>query len=489
MSLGGAITYTQALSQYRAMNSALIGQAFSDILEISKSNSNILDELQGGVGSKKPFIIKQDLAKGAKDTVNFPVATTLGQQPRMGTSQAVGYEEQLIQGSWSVRIDNKRVVVGWADIVAQVATTGKDWKEVYAELCGTRMGQIEQEDMLMSLKVNAQSRNWVYPNGEGSINALTSADLMDTPTITRAAGLLKSFGAEPAAVGMSRAKRKIQKYIVFGADAFLRPIKSETAYLQAVSQGDIRGDDNAVFDGDYQTWDGHFIKNWDIVDHDNPGPIGSTVLPKAILGDPIVEATTTFTVYGGGRTQASLGDTAALYAPFQFFPGYPYVFYQEQTPPVDDNTYYFVVYDPTDGRWNVYSYEGSVGNTGQGITIVNRLDSSATGASVTTLAGWEWDGTQNKTAFPTGSYIFPVNSQCVPFGYGFMWGADVGGKAYGTYKNRRIMNKTDYDNALGFGIQTIYGCAPRLDTLGFPRGFVVIGAAVQHEGVTMPVIS
>ena len=66
---------------------------------------------------------------------------------------------------------------------------------------------------------------------------------------------------------------------------------------------------------------------------------------------------------------------------------------------------------------------------------------------------------------------------------------DVGGKAYGTYQNRRIMNKTDYDNALGFGIQTIYGVDARLDTLGFPRGFVSIEAAVQHEGVTMPVIS
>ena len=300
MSLGGAITYTQALSQYRAMNSALIGQAFSDLLEVSKSNSNILSELQGGVGSKKPFVIKTELTKGAKDTVNFPVAASLGAQARLGTSQAVGYEEQLIQGSWSVRIDNKRVVVGWSDIVAQVATTGKDWKEVYAELCGTRMGQIEQEDMLMILKKRRQNRNIIRPNDQGAIDDLTSADLMDTPTITRAAGLLKSFGAEPAMVGKSRSKRPIQKYILFGADAFLRPIKSETAYLQAVSQGDVRGDDNATFDGDFQTWDGHFIKNWDVVDHDNPGPIGSTILPKAILGDAITTATTTFTVYGGG---------------------------------------------------------------------------------------------------------------------------------------------------------------------------------------------
>ena len=258
MSLGQTIGLAQALSDYRSMNSKLIGEAFSDLLEVSKSNSNILAELQGGVGSKKPFILKQDLAKGAKDRVNFPVASSLGQKGRMGTEQAIGYEETLIQGSWSVRIDNKRVVVGWSDIVAQVATTGKDWKEVYAEMVGTRMGQIEQEDMLMMLMKRRVSRNIVRPNTAASNSALRSADVMDTHTITRAAGLLKSFGAEPAMVGKSaRSKRPIQKYVLFGADAFLRPIKSETAYLTAVAQGDLRGDGNAQFDGDFQTWDGH----------------------------------------------------------------------------------------------------------------------------------------------------------------------------------------------------------------------------------------
>jgi len=320
MSTGGALTLAQALSDYRAMNSALIGQAYSDLLEVSKSNSNILTDLQGSVGSKKPFVIKQDLTKGAKDRVNFAVAAALGAQARMGTQQAVGYEETMIQGSWSVRIDNKRVVIGWSDIVAQVATTGKDWKEVYAEMVGNRMGQIEQEDMLMILKKRALGRNYVRPNNKGSNAALRSADLMDTPTISRAAGLLKSFGAEPAVLGMSRAKRPIQKYVLFGTDVFLRPIKTETAYLTSVQQGDFRGDDNALFDGDYQFWDGHAIKHWDVVDHDNPGPVGSTILPKAILGDAITQATSTFTVYGGGRAQASIANPS-LYAPFQFFPG------------------------------------------------------------------------------------------------------------------------------------------------------------------------
>ena len=54
----------------------LIGEAFNDLLEVTQSNANILDELMGGEDDGKPFVVKQDLTKGAKDRVNFPIATT-----------------------------------------------------------------------------------------------------------------------------------------------------------------------------------------------------------------------------------------------------------------------------------------------------------------------------------------------------------------------------------------------------------------------------
>lgn len=489
MALGGGVDLNQSLAVFRGQNGKLIGEAFDTILTVSASNSNILSELQGGEGSKMPFVIKQDLTKGAKDRINFSVVAGLGAQARMGTDQAVGYEELPKQNSWNVRVDNKRVVVGWSEIVAQVATTGKDWPEVYAEMTGTRMGQIEQEDMLMTLITSAVGRNKVRPNNKGSVDLLRSADVMDTDTIFRAAGLGKSFGMEPVKIGKSKGNRPINKYVFFGADAFMRSIKGDTLYQQSVQQGDTRGDENTIFAGGYQDYDGHVIKDWNIVDHDNAGPIGSSILPKALLGDAITSATTTFTMYGGGVTQASLGDQAALYAPFQFFPGYKYKFYQEQVVADDANTYYFVVYDPADGFWCVYSYTGSTGNTGQSILIVNRLAASATGAAVTSLAGWTWDGTQNKITFPTGSFVFPVNASLVPYGRGFMWGADVGAKAYGKDRMRRITNVTDYGNAQGVGITSIYGTGVRLDTNLFPRGFVMIEAAVQHEGVNLPVIT
>jgi hypothetical protein len=505
MSLGQTIGLAQALADYRAMNGSLIGQAFDDMLEVTASNSNVLSDLIGGEDSGKPFVEKRDLTKGAKDRVNYPVATTLGQAPRQGTDQLVGYEEALLQNSWQVRIDSKRIAVGWNEITAQMASTGKSWREVYAELLGTRIGQITQEDLLQRMLRRSQPTSMaggglagggsanitLYPNGRSTINELRTADTFDVDTLKRAAAKLKSMGTPGATTGKTRSGRPIQKYIAFGADAFVRGIKDETAYLSAATaQITAEGDRGALFTGDYLPVDGHLIKPWDVVDHDNPGPIGSAILPKALLGDPITTGTGTFHVYGGGRTQASLGDQAPIYNPFEAFPGYQYKFYSEDAPAADGtNTFYFVAYDPADGKWNVYSYLGSTGNTGNNILIVNRLSAGTTGAQVQNLAGVAFDSSVNKEAFPTGSILFPVNNACVPYGYGLVWGRSAGGIAYGTIKNKRISNVQDYGSRVGFGIQSIYGCDVRLDTLGQPRGYVVVAAAVQHEGVNLPSVS
>lgn len=492
MAIGSTIGLAQALSEYRAMASGkLIGEAFDDLLEVTMSNSNVLDELQGGEDDGKPFVVKQDLEKGAKDRVNYPVATTLGQAPRMGTDQLVGYEEALIQGNWQVRIDNKRIAVGWNEIVAAMGTTGKSWRETYAELVGMRFAQIEQEDMLHRLLQRRVANITIYPGNKTSIDALRTADNLDVDTIKRGAGRLRSLGTAGATVGKTRSGRPVQKYICFGADASVRQVKDETAYLTpAVAQVTADGDGAAIFTGDYLPVDGHLLKAWDIVDHDNPGPIGSAILPKAILGEPITSATAAFDLYGSGRTQASLGDQAPIYTPFIDFPGYLYKFFSEDAPGADGNTYYFVVYDQTDGKWNVYSYVGSTGNVGTKITINARLsDGDTTGVDVTTLAGWSWDSTQNKKAFPTGSIIIPVNAHLVPYGFPMMWGKSAGGKAYGSIKNKRITNVADYGAHVGFGLQSIYGCDVRLDTLGAPRGYIVMPSAVQHEGISLPVIT
>lgn len=510
MALGSTIGNVQALSEYRAMGSKLIGEAFNAELMYWQSNSNILTELVGAPGSKKPFTTTRDLAAGAKDRVNMTVAATLGMHPRMGSEQLVGYNELPRHGTWAVRVDQKRIAVGWSEFTQKMATTGQSFREVYAELVGTRMGQIEQEDALMRLRKDATQGITIRPNNKTSITNLRVSDNFDVDCFKRGTAKLNTLSATPAMIGKTKSGMPIHKFIGFGADAFMRGIKDETAYSTPANYSlGATGENGAVFNGDYLPVDGNLIKPWYVVDHDNPGPIGSSVLPKAILGDAsataggsvagvIASGTTTFDVYGGGVTQTVLGDQADLYKPFVHFLGYAYLHYQEEVIAADTAIYGFVVYDPDDGKWCYYDYTGS-SNNGKKIVVRRRLHSSTSGVGYTTIKAdglggsgatiYTYDSAVNKVDFGPGCLIIPVNNYLVPYGFGYIWGADAGGYAYGAFKNERIHDGGDFGDRLAFGIRSIYGTGVRLDTAGKPRGYVKIEAAVQHSGVDLPVLA
>lgn len=478
---------TQTKAVYRAQNAALIGQAFDAMLDITRSNTDILAQLQGPEGSDKPFVIKSDLTKGAKDLINFSVGTSMGHAGRRGTEQLLNFEEQLIQNSWSVQIDSLRIAIGWNEIVQVVATTGQSWDTVYAKLVGQRIGQIEQEDMLMRMRQRSGSQNTLRPGNRTTLDTLHYDDTFDTLTLNRAITTLSTLGAKPASIGMMTGKMPLNKYVALGGAQAMESIWNDPTFTQALLHAAVDGPTNSYWTGDLPEWRGTIIKRWDIVNHDNPGAIGSTIQPQAVLGDAITQATTANTVYGSGRTQASLGNAIAIYKPFEYFYGCNKRFGESISMGADTATYFFIVIDPADGYWNLYSYTGTgVLINGSAITVINRLAASASGAAVTTLGNWTWDATQNKEAFPTGSLIVQVNANVAPVGDIFVFGAEAGAKAYGSIKNKRIQQKTDYEVQNGLGMHTIYGADMKQDTLGKYRGFIRIQCAYELAGFTLP---
>jgi hypothetical protein len=487
----------QTKAQYRGLNSNLIGQAFDALLDVTKSNSDILSQLQGSMGSDKPFVLKDDLSKGAKDIVHFNVGTSLGQAGRRGTQVAVNYEEPLFHNSWQVQIDSLRVVVGWNEITQVVATTGQSWEEVYAQLVGQRVGQIEQEDMLMRMRQRSGALNTLRPGNRTTLDGIHYDDTLDTLTMNRAITTLGTLGAKPAMIGKMTGGMPLNRYVCLGSNTALEPIWNDPTFTQALLHAAVDGPTNAYWTGDLPDWRGTIIKRWDIVNHDNPGAIGSTIQPQAILGDSSASGggnsingtpTAAITVYGGGRTQASLGNAAALYKPFEYFYGCDKLFGESISVGADANVYYFIIIDPADGKWNLYSYTGSAafGSNGNSVVTTNNLAAAASGTAVTTLGNWTWDGTKNKEAFPAGSLIVQVNANVAPVGDVFVFGADAGAKAYGKVKNKRIKQLTDYEALVGYGVHTIYGADMRQDTLGKYRGFMRLQCAYELPGFTLP---
>lgn len=483
---------------YVAQNAALIGQAFDKMLDIYSSNSNILGHLQGPPGSGKPFIVKTDLAKGRMDKINMNVGTELGQAGRRGTQTAVNYEEQLIQSNWSVTIDMLRVVVGWNEITRAVANTGDEWDK-YAELTGKRVGQIEQEDMLMRCRQRATAINTVRPGNRASLNAIRYSDTIDTTTFGRAASILSTRAGDPATLTTDRNGMPVNGFVFLGADMGLESLWTDSTFTSALQHADVDGADAAYWTGKIPMWRGNAIKRWYVKDHDNPGPIGSSIIPRAVLGDAITSATTAFTMYGGGRTQSSLGNAATLYKPFEYFYGADKLFGESISMGSDSAIYYFVVLDPADGKWNLYSYAGTgVNSNGHSITITSRLHSSTAGVGYTTIKDdgfggsgatlWTYDATVNKVAFPTGSLIVQVNQRIVPICDILGFAAEAGGKCYGSIKNQRISEEADYGALKGVGTASYYGSDMASDTLGAYRRYVRIQAAYTLPGFSLPQI-
>lgn len=498
----------QTKAVYRAQNAKLIGEAFDTRLNISASNSNILAHLQGGPGSGKPFVIKTDLSKGAMDKVNIPVGTTLGQAGRRGTQQAINYEEPLLHGSWDVQIDSLRVVVGWNEITAHVATTGMSWRAAYAELCGKRLGQIEQEDMLMRLRQRSGAINTIRPGNKTTLNALRYDDVYDADTAGRASRLLGQRGGGKPKVGTSRSGMPIEMFLHLGSQTSMSPIWNDPTFANAIQYAEVRGEDNPFWTGDIPNWKGSAFKEWIIKSHDNPGPVGSSIEVSAILGDCSTSGNTAatgaaldfsggtgaFRLWGGGRTQASLGNAAAIYQPFCYFYSNDYLFGETISTGADATVQYALIVDPADGKWTVFAYNGStgIGGNGQYINTLKQFGSTTAGQRFATLGGLTgdsalnsvaWDTNVNKELFPIGSVIYQCNSYVVPVGDIYTLAAEAAGKCYGKVKNQPIQQEDDYGALVGKGVHSIYGSDIAKDTQGAFRGFVRTQVALQIEGL------
>lgn len=473
-------------------------EAFDTLLEVTKSNSNVLSVLQGPKGSKMPVHVDTRAEKGQLATVNFNVATSLGQDGRRGGQVGLGFEEGLIHGAWSVTLDLLRVFVSWAEIQRVLnSSSGSVWEEVYAQLCGERIGQIEQEDTFMRFRQRSGPTNTIRPGSATSLNTLQYDDLFDTQVIERAIQTLRTNGAKPVMIAKDKASgMPISSFCGLGPSEAVRSVWQDSLFTDAVTNAEVRGTQNPMWTDNIPIWKGSIVKPWDIVNHDNPGPIGSSVMPQAKLGDPITDATTALTVYGGGRTQAALGaDQAALYAPFCYFYGANYRFGELLTFGADAGPYHFIVIDPADGLWCLYEYAGSTGiNTssagavGNSITCTKRLAAATSGTAFETIGGWTFDPTFNKVAFPTGSLIVQVNSNVVPVADTWFTGAGVAGKCYGKYKNDRVSQSDDYTERRGLGIRSIYGVDVARDTQDVVRGIVRVQTAYELPGYSLPQI-
>ena len=486
MAVSNLNVLTQAHAE--AASADLVGKAFSKLLLVSASTKSVFGKMEGPEGAQLPILVKTDLSKGRAQKVNFSVSANSGFEPVKGEGVLEGNEEELDVNSFSVTVDFTRHAIGLNEKVKQFLAAGMSLEEAYSEVLSDHLARVQETEMKMRLRNSAGELNTVRPNNVASIDELTSADTIDVGTLGEAKGLMTMVGGEAINVSRAKSGAEILRFLIFGTENALRPLKSDTAYAAALRDAAARGDENTIFRGGYADWDGNAIYPQNIIDADARGPIGDPFEARARLGTAITAGSTALTVTGGGLKGPDSQNRGKY---FRWFFGHDFQWVENQTAAPDSNTYYFVIYNVTGadkGKFGVYSYVGT-DNNGQEIDCTSRLGPGNASTMVSTLAGQTYNSSVHTQTHPKGSLVIQVNALCVPVCSIYALGKASGLRAYGSIPMKKIEQVQDYGFKKGMGYMSIFGQDVARDSENEIRNYAKIECAYRIPGVNLPVIT
>lgn len=496
-----------------------IGTLFNRTLFLASQNADVFSKFEGpdlpNGGARKvndldvtgstemgyPVVRSTDLSKGRGKTVIFTVLSQLGGFGKVGEQRLRGTEEKPRTGTYSVVVDMVRHATAYSEVIEQFMAAGASYEEACAMLLGDWFGRKKQDHALWILRQRRDPTNTLFAGGKTSVDNLLSTDLFSTTTIGDAHELLISRGAKSTKVSRNKVGALIQKYMFFGTDRTLKPLKSESLYVYALAEGGKSigrdNEDNPLWDGGYANWDGNGIFHWGVQDPDYIGADGCMIEARGRLGTPIAADGT-----GAAALAITFGGVASpdATAPYsQYFPGYDFKLWEAQPALNDTGAYYLIVYNHIEstpgagdqGKFGFYRYTGT-GNNGNSIAIDQRLASAAAGTyNLATVGGVTWNATLHTMNHPTGAPIALANAKGVPYAWVFGLGANAVLRAYGQLpvEGKRVNGEDDYGMDQGMAIKSIFGTDVSRDTLGLPRNYCAIACAVQPFGMSLPAVT
>jgi len=483
---GGASvsTLTEALNQ----DPNVKGMFWSRLLELSAKTNDDFSRLEGEEDSLKPFWKKTDLKKGGGDTIVFTTFGDISGPGVRGETPLTGNTSTLDFGTYKCQIDYWRDGVEITKKKENFLAAGNRLVATIVNQLGKKLGRKRMYDMMIKCLRVADNKktNILRPNNRQSRDDIRTTDVLTPTFLVEAQARLKTKGARPVGLELSRSGSPVYHHLLFvGQDAFA-DIRNSTPYQNALNHAAARGDANPQFSGKVVPLNGLHIWEHVIVNPDTKDAIGSPMLPQAILGEAITAGTTTFDIKGSS-------DANSKSEFFAFFPGFDYVWAEGQDANPDTNTYYVWIVNPPDaavnpGKAGFYSYTGSTGNNGKKLTVAKRLGSAASGDRVTKLGEVEWDSDTMTDAHPVGSTIVYANKWGTPIAFNFVFGAGTALRAYGKIEKKDLKESRDYGFVNGYGVESIFGQTPTVDTQGQPRNYLVLESAVEPTGVRVPAV-
>lgn len=465
------------------------------VVDVFEQTEDFFQQFEG-METSSPIRVINDTSAGRGQTLRITTRAGYYGPGKSGDSlfnNSSDFEPDIIN-SYSVSVDFLRNATSITERTDEFMGMQGELSNGQAVELGKWMGREKTGRMMMTYRLKGGPQNLLYPAGIQSEDQIKSANGLDYTNLLTMGQVLKPLGGRPCSVGTINGQ-PVMKYIVVGTTPGLFSLKTDDDYKLLLRDAAPREkwDENPLFAGGYAEIDGHSIREYNPIDHDGYGPVGSAFNAKAFLGGAITAGTGSFDILGGGSAAAA-AYTNIQY--FRFFPNYAFEFLPNDIFTPGSTEQYLLIVNPTNaptdpGKIGMYAY--TTGNNGNKITITKRLSPVQNGPfALVTVGNVTWNTgvwlNKNTQTHPIGATIVLCNANGVPIGDTIMMGAEGVVRGYGKWRNRRTQWLVDGEFETRKYITSVFGQALRMNVRGVFPGYTRLRHAIAYPELNLPAV-
>ncbi len=463
-------------------------------VDIFEQSSDFFQDMEGA-GINSIIQTVTDTSKGKGQKIKITNMSGLYDEAHQGEELFETSEdfEELLFNEYELEVDFLRHGVSWTDRMEEFMGMRGEIVSGLPEELGKWLGRVKSERLFMMFLHKLNAENLIFADGK-SQDTLVSASALDWDEIVASNTQLQRLGGRPAEVGRA-GKNVIRKSVVVATTDALYSLELDAAYKQVLRETVNETNAKMIFDGGYSNVRGNIIRQYNPIDHDGEGAIGSPLNPKALLGTAITAGTGAFDITGGGSAAAG-AKTKKKY--FKFFEGYAYPFLPSDILSPANETRYLRIVNPPNApvdpnKSGFYAY--TTGNNGNKITITASLGATGGGLRAPVVGSITWDPSKHTDVHPSGALILPVNAKGQTFGDTLVLNAGAALRGYGKYRNMRSVEKKEGgDEGTQAFIQrifvtSVFGQCPRKDRQLRCPGVLRLRHAIEYAGIPKYVVT
>lgn len=461
-------------------------------LDLFEQNTDFFAEFEGP-SARSVIRTENGTADGRGQKILFTSAAGFYRKPHHGDEMFLTPAdfEKLKLNDYEMVVDWLRNGVRYNKRMEEYMGMRGEIASGFNEEMGKWLGRTKTHLLFMMFLHKVHDSSLTVINGKG-IDTLGGGDTLDWDSVETLYTQIKRLGGWPAIGGKNRENGRaiFRNFLVATTDA-LDSLSKDPTYRGLLQHADTKGSMNYLFKEGFRDVKGQIIKEYNPIDHDGLGPIGSPLNAKAELGVAITAGTGAFDIYGGGSASAA---AETDYEFFRDFPNFAYKFCEGDQLTAGTDPFYVLVVNPPDGTAtaNKMGFYKCVTNDGVKLTVTERLAPSAAGSSVnkTTIGGVTWNTGKFEgkctTEHPEGAMVYLANAKGQTYGFSLYLGGSAAYRGYGIFRGNRSQQIHEGGFVTDVFITTVLGQEPRRDVRDRTPGVIRLAHAINYAGTPIP---